>query len=150
MRKGWIYGALLTAALLIPRNDVELAKIKPVEVVSIRFRDDVLMVETDTEDVGVGLTVEDAIKDMEETAAGRIYLDTAKYLLVEENATSEIPEMCGLLKGSVLVCERKGDLDLRAAGEYLGVHTPKMKLKSWEKGKRLQILESENDRMKLK
>ncbi len=61
MRKSFIYALLLTAALLLPKSDVELGKMKPVETVSLRNRDGLVMIETDTEDVGMGITLEAAL-----------------------------------------------------------------------------------------
>lgn len=150
MRKGLIYSILLASALLIPREDVELAKIKPVETVSIRYEDERIVIETDTEDTGMGSTTDDAIKDLMETADGRVYLDTAKYLLVGADAEVEIPKLSGMLKGSVRICERKGEIDVVTVGEYLRAHKPDMRLKDWREGEQLQVLESENERMKIK
>ena len=150
MRKGLIYGILLAAAILIPNNHVELAKMRPVETVSIRYREDLVIIETDTEDVGTGTNLENAVKDLQETTAGKIYLDTAQYLIVEEDAKEQIGKLNGILKPGVRVCAGKGEIDMQAVAEYLGSHTPELKLKNWKTDMELQVLESENGRLKLK
>ena len=149
MRKSFIYALLLTAALLLPKSDVELGKMKPVETVSLRNRDGLVIVETDTEDVGMGITLEEALENLRKTTAGRIYLDTAAFLLLDPEMTDQAEMLRGNLKGSVRLCECSGEVDVKEAGEYLRCHSPKVELKDWKKGMRLQILETENGRMKL-
>ena len=150
MRKGLVYGILLSAALLIPTNHVELAKMRPVETVRIRNQDEWIVIETDTEDTGRGSTLEEAVKDLRDTAAGRVYVDTAQYLIVEEAAESQIGKLKELLKPGVRVCIEKGEIDMQTVGEYLRAHSPEMKLKNWQTGSKLQVLEGENGRLKLK
>ena len=149
MRKGLIYGILLVVALIIPTNDVELCKMKPVETVSVRTEEGNVIVETDTEDSGIGLTLEDALRDLKETTAGSIYLDTATYLIIDQDCLELIPKLYHSLKPNVRVCRRQGDVDIKTVGEFLGEHTPEMKLKDWKAGEKLQVLEGENGRMKL-
>ena len=149
MRKGLIYGILLVVALIIPTNDVELGKMKPVETVSVRKEEGNVIVETDTEDSGIGMTLEDALRDLKETTAGSIYLDTATYLIIDQDCQELIPKLYHFLKPNVRVCSRQGDVDIKTVGEFLGEHTPEMKLKDWKAGEKLQVLEGENGRMKL-
>ena len=150
MRKGIIYGALLTAALLVPSNDVELGKMKSVETVSIRCEKGFVVVETDTEDMGSGETLTEALKDLEETTPGRIYLDTAQYLLIGGEAEGMVSQLKVMLKEGTRLCKREGEVDMKTVGEYLRHHTPEMKLKNWKQGDRLQVLTAENGRLKLK
>lgn len=150
MRKGILYGVLLAAALLAPTDDVELGKMKPVETVSIRTQEGRVLIETDTEDMGSGETLKEALKDLEKTTPGRIYLDTAQYLLIEEEAEGMVPELEAMLKDGTRLCKREGEVDMKTVGEYLRQHTPEMKLKNWKQGDRLQVLTAENGRLKLK
>lgn len=150
MRKGLIYGALLAAALAVPTDAVELGKIKPVETVSIRMLEGNVIVETDTEDSGIGATIEDALQDLRETTAGAIYLDTAEYLIVDQECLDQLPALSRVVKPNVRICERRGDVDVKEAGVFLREHSPKMRLKNWKQGEKLQVLEGENGRMKLK
>lgn len=149
MRKGMIYALILTAALLIPSKNVELAKIKPVETVSIRYQDGFVIIETDTEDVGIGKTLEEAIEDLKTTTAGTIYMDTACFLLVGQDAEDMVSELKSYLKGNVRLCKIEEEVDIKQAGEYLRVHTPEVRLKDWQKGAKLQTLETGKERMKL-
>lgn len=150
MRKVLIYGALLAAALVIPTNDVELGKMKPVETVSIRMQEGKVFVETDTEDSGVGSTLEEALQDLKETTAGVIYLDTADYLIVDQKCQEQMAVLLNTLKPNMRICLRSGDVDMKTVSEFLREHTPEMKLKNWKPGEKMQVLEGENGRMKLK
>lgn len=150
MRKGILYGVLLAAALLAPTDDVELGKMKPVETVSIRTQEGRVLIETDTEDMGSGETFKEALKDLEKTTPGRIYLDTAQYLLIGEEAEGMVPELEAMLKDGTRLCKREGEVDMKTVGEYLRQHTPEMKLKNWKQEDRLQVLTAENGRLKLK
>ena len=149
MRKGIIYGMLLTAALLVPTNDVELGKMKPVETVSVRMQEERVIVETDTEDTGIGTTIEEALRDLRETTAGTIYLDTAEYLIIDEECKELLPVLLHVVKPNARICERRGDVDVKLVGEFLREHTPEMRLKNWKTGEKLQVLEGKNGRMKL-
>jgi len=150
VRKGILYGVLLAAALLAPTDDVKLGKMKPVETVSIRTQEGRVLIETDTEDMGSGETFKEALKDLEKTTPGRIYLDTAQYLLIGEEAEGMVPELEAMLKDGTRLCKREGEVDMKTVGEYLRQHTPEMKLKNWKQGDRLEVLTAENGRLKLK
>ena len=149
MRKGLIYGMLFVAALLLPNNAVELGKIIPVETVSVSCRDGLFLIETDTEDLGIGPTLDSALQNLKDTAAGRIYLDTAEYLIAEQNAMEALGPLVRELKGNVRLCERQGDVDMKTVGQFLREHTPEVKLKCWEMGDLLQVLKGENGQIKL-
>lgn len=149
MRKGLIYATLLVAALLVPTESVKLGEIRPVELVSIRYQDNQIVLETDTEDIGAGNDLDAALKNLYETSTGRVYLDTAKFLLVEESAAEQAQKLSVALKDNVRVCCRNGDMDIKEATEYLRQHNPDMKLKQWGKETNLQTLKAEKGRMKL-
>ena len=149
MRRAMIYSGLLAAALLLPSGGKELGKIKPVETLLIKAEKGQIILRTDTEDLGIGNTVEEAMCDLEKTTAGRIYPDTTLYLLVDETAEENIEALKAYLKGSTRLCIVEGDVDLQEAGEYLGTHKPGIKLKKWKKGGSLQHLRNYRGKMKI-
>lgn len=150
MRKLAIYGVLLAAALMIPTKATELGKMKPVETVCIHLDNHIVVIETDTEDIGRGVTVADALHDLRETTAGIIYLDTAEYLLVKEGAEIHIPELAAHLRDTVWICGAEGEIKLKDVASFLSVHKPSVKLKEWREGGMLEVLEEENGRLILK
>lgn len=150
MKKSILYAAILAAATAVPNRHVELGKLKPVETISIGYQENYLIIETDTGDIGIGSGVTEALKDLKETTAGTIYLDTAEYLIVENEAREQIEKLRPWLKRNVRICEKDGQLDITKVSEYLRAHRPEVTLKQWEKHISLQVLETENGRMKLK
>lgn len=150
MKKTVLYGALLAAALMIPTEAAELGKMKPVETVCVRLEADTITIETDTEDIGRGATVLEALENLKDTTAGTIYLDTAEYLLVMGGAEQQLPELSKYLKMSVRICKAEGDIPVKDTAAFLSAHRPAVKLKQWQKGIKLQVLKAENGRLKLK
>lgn len=150
MKKTIIYGILLTAALLIPNEATDLEKMKPVEAVLVRMEDDLIIIETDTEDVGIGATVAQAMRNLEETTAGTIFLDTADYLLVTEGTEQQILEMAQYLKKSVRICYAEEQIDIVDAVEFLRAHRPEIKLRQWKDGAEIEVLKEENGRLIMK
>lgn len=150
MKKTIIYGILLTAALLIPNEATDLEKMKPVEAVLVRMEDDLIIIETDTEDVGIGATVAQAMRNLEETTAGTIFLDTADYLLVTEGTEQQILEMALYLKKSVRICYAEEQIDIVDAVEFLRAHRPEIKLRQWKDGAEIEVLKEENGRLIMK
>ena len=144
------YGILIAAALLVPTTPQELDKLKPVEVIRIDKRGEFMLLETDTGDSGRGKTVNQAIADLQETAAGTVYLDTAEYVLLPGEEEPVLCQLVPYLKGSVRLCHWEGDVKLDEAAKYLDTHRPKMKLKDYRAGIHPEVLKEENGRIRLK
>lgn len=150
VRKLIIYAMLLAAALLIPKNTVELGKLKPVEAILLYIEEGQIVIETDTEDMGRGETVSEALNNLRETTAGIVFLDTADYLLVCDGAQEYISQVARYVKETVLVCEAARTIDLQKSAPFLAVHRPKMQLKKWSEAVQMEVLEEQNGRLILK
>ena len=149
MKKGIIYGLLIGGALLMPVERANVGKLIPVEVVCLRTQGDTVILETDTGEQGAGGTVEAAYEDMEDTAAGIIYLDTAKYLLVQKPDHMHLESVCKYLKGDVRVCCVEQKVNLSEAARYLSVNEPEARLNEVTDEKKLEILSIENGVMRM-
>ena len=150
MKKLLIYGILLALALLYPLRGADVGKLCPVEVVQVSREGNVLVIATDTDDRGEGVTIGAALRNLKETTPGTIYLDTADYLVVTEEAADTLAELQGLLKSSVRVCIGPTGLDLKEAAEYLASHCPQYTLKEAEKADRLEKLTIDEKRLILR
>lgn len=141
--RGFCYLALVLGMLLIPveRNDV--GKLRPVEAISIYKDENEITIETDTEDTGKGKTVEEALKNLVDTTAGIIYIDTAEYLLVETEELSILKQMSPYVKRSVKVCAMEGRIEPEEAAVYLQSHPINTTIKTAERGKDLPVLAKE-------
>ena len=140
---------ILGAVLLVPVNKVDVAQLRPIEVISIYKEGSTVVLETDTEDIGRGADVLAALQDMKQTSPAVIYLDTAEYLLIAENAVKEAEQLRGVLKEAVQLCMAQERINLQEAAKYLPVHGEFPKLRQWKAGDQLPVIGLENDRIKI-
>ena len=150
MKRIVIYMLALISAILAPLEGTDVGKLRPAELVQLYREGDKVVIVTDTGDSGIGETASAALKNLEETASGVIFLDTADYVLVDESAESEVGAMRAYLKPSVRICSARRSIDLRKAAEHLSAHRPKIKLKDYTGIKELEKLTVENGRLILK
>ena len=145
MKRIIIYIGILAALLAAPAKPLNIGELLPVQVVSIYKENDWAIIETDTENKGIGGTTQQALHNLKETASGIIYLDTAEYLLMTEDAEASVEELRQELKPSVKLCMAAEPVDLAEAAKYLKVHGELPKLKHWEKGRELPVLSTFGD-----
>lgn len=110
--------------LLLGRNGTDIGQLQPVEVVQLYEKNGLLFLETDTGDVGWGLTVDEAVKKLKETTPGQIYLDTADYLLIEDGLGEYLPALRSYLKKGTGMAYGPEEVNLEDAVAYLRVHRP--------------------------
>ena len=142
-----LYMVIVAVALSIPLERQDVAKLKPVELVSVYTEGDQVVLATDTKDIGVGKTLSQAYENLELTTPGVIYLDTAQYLLISDEALPWVPELRGYLKENVALCLQEGVLDPEMAVKYLSEQANLPKLKTWEEGVNMPILQEYNKRL---
>lgn len=149
--KGWIALTLATLAVAFlggrGNTGTEIARLRPVEVLQVERSDGLVCLKTDMGDSGVGEDVKAASEDLLEGAPGEVFLDTAEYLLVDENALELLPELMPYLRPSCMVCLVEGKVDLEQIGAYLQAHPLGRNLAQYRAGeKELEILRvSEGD-----
>lgn len=131
----------------MPLERLDVAKLRPVQVVSVYKQNDWVIIETDTEDIGIGLTARDALKNMEDTTAGVIYLDTAQYLLLSKDAEKAVEELRDALKPDTQICFIEMKIPLAEAGKFLAAHGNLPELKDWEEGQKLPMLTAYKERL---
>ena len=149
MKRMLWYMLILAVALAFPQRRLDVAELLPVELVSVRKENDALFVETDTGDVGRGKNLKSAFKNLEETTAGVIYLDTAEYLLVETETMGYLEELKGYLKPKTRVCVCDQKVDLEQVPEYLAVHKSRVNLKESAGNREIPRLVEEKGKLML-
>lgn len=81
-----IFGAI---TLMFPGKGTDIGELLPVELVSLTVEQGKIVARTDTGDLGIGETLSDAMEDLKASAPGKVFLETADYLLLapqtEEN-----------------------------------------------------------------
>ena len=129
MRK-MLYVIILALTCFAPVNRVDVAQLLPVEGVALYIDGIDVVLETDTQNTGRGATVAEALDNLKENTPAVVYLDTAEYLLIAENAWQYLQDLESVLKPSVKVssCDARGRV--KAVTEYLRVHPEYKTLKN--------------------
>lgn len=140
MKRTILYIGILTLIVAAPVKPMDIEKLRPVQIVSVYKENNWTVIETDTEDKGIGGTAKQALQNMKDTSDGVIYLDTAEYLLVTKDTEEATREIMEELKPSVRMCMTTGVEDLKQAVLYLKAHGGLPKLKAWVKGAELPVL----------
>lgn len=130
MKRVVVYILILTALAFIPVKGQDVADLEPIQAVWLSRQEDGIVLKTDTGDQGKGKTVKEALDNMKQQSTGIVYLDTAQFLLVSENALGDVENIRPYLKGKVLLCLWEGG-KLEEAAKYLQAHEIGVKMKKW-------------------
>ncbi len=116
------YGIILLLMLCVPLERLDVAKLLPIEAVALYMDNGQIVLETDTQDVGKGTSVEQALQNLKDITPAVVYLDTARYLLIAEDAVGYTDAISRYLKASVevAVCDAKGVV--KDTVKYLDAH----------------------------
>ena len=147
MKRRVVYGLLLIALLFAPVDTVNISLLRPVQVIALSRQDGLTVIQTDTEDRGVGVTTAQALQNLKDTTGGILYLDTARYLLFTEEAQTVAEELRGLLKNSTRVCKIEEVPQMKSVAEYLRPQRDLPRLDRWKTGDSLPALAVFEDRM---
>ena len=148
----WYIGVVVLVAILgwMPFQGTDVARLQPVELISVSQAKSQILVETDTGDSGQGQTLELALEDLYDSTPGEIFLETAEYLLITPEAQPLLPELTQTLRPSCKVCLREGEVDLEEAAAYLSVHEPELTLQDYRTGEKdIPKLKMEGERGQL-
>lgn len=128
--KKWLVFAIAGAALLslTDRAQMDVARLKPAELIYVRQELDTIYIETDTGDLGQGSSIREAIADLKQTCTGELFLDTADYLVLSGNALPLMTEIADRLRPSTEVCRTDAEIVPQAAAVYLSTHSPGVSL----------------------
>ena len=140
MKRILLYIVLLGLALLVPVERADVGKLRPVETIAVYQEGDLIVLRTDTGDTGIGTTAMQALQNMKDTACGIIYLDTARYLLVEEGTEHAAEALQPVLKGKVRMCLASREIELLLATQYLNVHGNLPRMRTWKQDQKLPAL----------
>lgn len=144
--KWLIYLLLLAGAAILPGEATDVGKLIPVEVIAVSEDAGTIYIETDTGDKGKGSTFAKAISDMENSASGVIYLDTAEYLILEEGLEPIADSLRRYLKDDVKLCCGAQGIRLEGIAEYLTIHKPEVRLCEVGNGTEIQVIREDNGR----
>lgn len=126
-----LYIVILGLLFLAPLERVDVAKLLPIEAVAVYMEDGAVVLETDTENKGSGETVTQALDALKTNTPAVVYLDTAEFLLVSEDAVRWVDELRLFLKPTVKVCVCEVAGQVKNTAKYLEVHGNLPKLRDW-------------------
>lgn len=102
MKRTCLIGAAILLAFLLPKGrGTDLSELIPVEILYVDRDEQGVRMATDLGVSGVADSIEGALADMEKTAPGTLFLDTAEYLLVTERALPELTTLVQTMRPSV-------------------------------------------------
>lgn len=127
-----LYVVILGLLFLAPVEQLDVAKLEPVQTIALRLTDGEIELETDTGNKGRGKNIADAVNDLEEKTPGVIYLDTAQYLLVTEEASPHVETLRHYLQTETLVSMWDGSASVKSAAKYLDIRRDLPKLRDWK------------------
>ena len=127
------YAVMLSLLFLAPVKRLDIAKLKPVQTVGIYTEPGAVVLETDTNNIGRGETVAEAVSDLEMNTPGVIYLDTVEYLLVSRDGQLYVNALREYLRPSVEVCLWEKDGGIEMAAQFLSEKENLPKLRNWNK-----------------
>ena len=91
-------------------------------------------------DAGVGETLDGALRNLEDTTTGHVFLDTVENLVITKETRFLLPELKRLLRPTVRVCMTEAELDMETASDYLHSHTPQTELRDTDEATLLEKL----------
>lgn len=128
---------------------VDVAMLRPIEVIYVNEDSGNVILQTDTDDVGIGTTAMRALENMKQTSPAVIYLDTARYLLIGPEGENAAKQLQGILKESVQVCKTEASIRLKDVAAYLPAHGELPKYSQWKSGDIVPELKQQNGRIKI-
>ena len=145
MKRIILYIGILVGLLLAPVEQMEVGKLIPVEVVSVYRQGENYVIETDTQNKGIGQTPGAALQNLKDTASGTIYLDTAKYLLLTQDAQNAVEVLRENLKPATKLSEIERPLPMQEVAKFLDSHGKLVRLKQWKEGVEMPLLSTFED-----
>ncbi len=128
----------------------DVARLQPVEVIRLSAQGDLLCVETDTGQSGMGETLAAAFENLKATSSGDIFLDTADYLILTKQTAVMAGEMMNYMRPACRVCVESGVADLTVVANYLNSHEPTLSLmQCCGEMRELPVLKTQEGRMEL-
>ena len=147
MKKG--IAALLLAAVVLwsPVKGTDVGKLLPVELVQISRTETGYVVRTDTENMGEGETLAQAVENMRDTAQGEIFLETTEYVLLTRETMQCLPDLPEFFRPGTEVYAAPPLEDLEQASAFLRAHSRQSPLFRLMGETRLPELEMEGGRI---
>lgn len=152
--KRWLVCAVALAAVAsiggLPFASTDVGKLRPLEVICVSVAQGEVLIRADTDDSGRGTTVAEAFDDLKRTSSGEVFLDTADFLILTEDARGLLEELSGYLRPACRLCLVRGGVEPEKAAEFLAAHKPGVSIRDYRAdGGSLPVLKMKEGRMYL-
>lgn len=129
----WICVIIVLAALVAstPFKGRDVAKLIPVEVIWLSESQGDVYLETDTGDSGLGTSVQDALENMKQSVAGTLFLETADYLILNQEDEYLLEQVYPLLRPTCMICTASKTPDMENIAKFLSAHEPDLTLRQY-------------------
>lgn len=145
MKRSLLYLLILAAVLVCPTKATDVGKLQPVQTIAVYKGEDGYVIATDTKDSGRGASIPAAIENLKATTPATIYLDTAQYLIV--NDESIVDELRAHLKDNVKLYRFIGNPPMETVSKFLAAHGDGPKIGKWKTGEKLPVLDCRAERL---
>ena len=130
-----LVGMILVVVLgWLPFQGTDIASLEPAEILYVYINKEEVGLETEGGWLGKGTTVADAVRDLQATTPGQVFLQTVDFLLVEENAQEILPQLYPFLRSGCGICIVEEKPDLKTIDSYLRAHRPHYTLQDHRAG----------------
>lgn len=140
MKKIILFVIILLIASWIPVSKTDISNLKPIQAIFINKDGDNYIVKTDTDDLGIGKSIKEAVETMKTRCEKLIYLDTAQYLFVDQDARETIDDISQYLKDKVVICIWDGVGEIKSAAQYVRAHRIGIKIKDYFSNVQLPVI----------
>lgn len=146
--KKWVL-ALAALIWFTPVKGTDVGKLLPVELVSLRREGGKLRADTDTGDFGMGMTLEETMKDLRRKAPGEIFLETADYLLLSADSGEAWPELIAYFRPGTMVYLMEEPLEPEKTARYLRTRRAGLPLNRMEDAEKIPVIKEAEGRVEL-
>ena len=115
------YIIILGIMLFAPVKRLDVAKLEPVEAIAVTSNNGEVTLKTDTGSIGAGSDAEEALVSLKKNAKGIIYLDTARFLLIGDEAKEAAMELKPFMRGAIQFAAYCGG-DVEEETRYIDAH----------------------------
>lgn len=132
MRKWVILGVLLL--FLLPQRGTDVGKLLPVEILRIEKEAGMYVLSADAGGTAGGKDIKTAVENLQRSAPGEIFLDTADYVLLTRETIDCIGALSSFVRPGTQVYVVECDLNFEKLGDFLETHGPNAPLYRVQKG----------------
>ena len=126
------YIVILGLLFFAPLERADMKNLLPIEAVGVFLENDKVVLKIDQDRSGIGENVARALEDLKKSTPAVVYLDTAAYLLISEEALPYLEELRSYLRSSVEVCVCDPRENIEQIAQYLSVHGGLTKLRDFD------------------